>query len=136
MYYCFFYTTHRTILLHIHIIHVHYNIIHIHVYIGKIYVESESSKLHLILSQIYEKNGDLTTACNLIQDVHVETYGSLTKKEKAEYILFQISINLKCKDYIRALIQSRKMNRKVECIVLSYICMCIVARVYIYSHST
>jgi 26S proteasome regulatory subunit N5 len=49
----------------------------------------------------------------MIQDVHVETYGSLSKKEKAEYILQQIRLNLLKKDYVRALIQSRKMNRKV-----------------------
>jgi 26S proteasome regulatory subunit N5 len=80
---------------------------------GKIYVEAESAKLHLMLSQILEANGDIGGACDMIQDVHVETYGSLDKKEKAEYILHQIRINLKRKDYIRALIQSRKMNRKV-----------------------
>lgn len=33
--------------------------------------------------------------------------------EKAEYILQQIRLNLLRKDYIRALIQSRKMNRKI-----------------------
>ena len=43
----------------------------------------------------------------MIQDVHVETYGSLSKKEKAEYILQQIRLNLLKKDYVRALIQSR-----------------------------
>lgn len=82
---------------------------------GKIYVEAESAKLHLLLSQILEAKGDIGGACDMIQDVHVETYGSLDKKEKAEYILHQIRINLVRKDYIRALIQSRKMNRKVSC---------------------
>ena len=51
--------------------------------------------------------GDITGACDMIQDVHVETYGSLSKKEKAEYILQQIRLNLLKKDYVRALIQSR-----------------------------
>ncbi len=44
--------------------------------------------------------------------MHVETYGSLSKKEKAEYILQQIRLNLRRKDYVRALIHSRKMNRR------------------------
>ena len=57
--------------------------------------------------------GDISGACDMIQDVHVETYGSLSKKEKAEYILEQIRLNLLKNDYVRALIQSRKMNRKV-----------------------
>jgi 26S proteasome regulatory subunit N5 len=81
---------------------------------GKIYVEAESAKLHLMLAHIYEKRGDDTGACDMIQDVHVETYGSLSKKEKAEYILEQIRLNLKKGDHIRSLIQSRKMNRKVR----------------------
>jgi 26S proteasome regulatory subunit N5 len=80
---------------------------------GKIYVEAESAKLHLMLALIYEDKGDVASACDMIQDVHVETYGSLSKKEKAEYILEQIRLNLLKKDYVRALIQSRKMNRKV-----------------------
>lgn len=60
-----------------------------------------------------EAQGDIGAACDVIQDVHVETYGSLTKLEKAEYILEQIRLNLLRKDYVRALIQSRKMNRKI-----------------------
>jgi 26S proteasome regulatory subunit N5 len=79
---------------------------------GKIYVEGESARLHMMLSKIYEAQGDVGAACDMIQDVHIETYGSLSKKEKAEYILEQIRLNLLKKDLIRALIQSRKMNRK------------------------
>lgn len=79
---------------------------------GKIYVEGESARLHMMLAVIYEQRGDVGAACDMIQDVHIETYGSLSKKEKAEYILEQIRLNLLKKDLIRALIQSRKMNRK------------------------
>lgn len=77
----------------------------------KIYVEAESARLHLMLALIYEADGNLDEACNTIQDVHVETYGSLTRVEKADYILHQIRLNLQNKDYVRAKIQSRKMNR-------------------------
>mmetsp|Transcript_29680 Transcript_29680/g.42377 ORF Transcript_29680/g.42377 Transcript_29680/m.42377 type:complete len:481 (+) Transcript_29680:54-1496(+) len=79
---------------------------------GKIDVESESAKLHFMLSKMYEDRGDLDAACDAIQDVHVETYGSLSKREKAEYILEQIRVALLKKDYIRAMIHSRKMNLK------------------------
>lgn len=79
---------------------------------GKIYVEGESAKLHFMLAKIYEEQGDIPLACDTIQDVHVETYGSLTKKEKAEFILEQIRLNLIRKDFIRTAIQSRKMNLK------------------------
>lgn len=80
---------------------------------GKMFVEAEDARLHLMLAQILEGRGDVGAACDMIQDVHVETYGSLSKKEKAEYILEQMRLNLKRKDYVRMLIQSRKMNRKV-----------------------
>jgi len=79
---------------------------------GKMYVEAESARLHLFLAKIHETNGDIGAACDMIQDVHVETFGSLSKKEKADYILEQIRLNLARKDFIRSLIQSRKMNRK------------------------
>ncbi|RYG98298.1 hypothetical protein EON65_51620 [archaeon] len=79
---------------------------------GKIYVEAESAKLHFMLAKIYEDQGDIALACDTIQDVHVETYGSLSKTEKALFILEQIRLNLMRKDFIRTAIQSRKMNLK------------------------
>jgi 26S proteasome regulatory subunit N5 len=78
---------------------------------GKIYVEAESARLHLILAFIYEEDGDINAACATIQDVHVETYGSIPREEKAEYIYHQTRFNILNKDFVRALIQSRKMNR-------------------------
>ena len=80
---------------------------------GKMYVEAEDARLHLMLAHIHEKDGDVGAACDMIQDVHVETYGSLTKMEKCEYILEQIRLNLIRGDFVRTLIQSRKMNLKV-----------------------
>ena len=47
---------------------------------GKMYVEAESARLHLHLAKIHEADGDIGAACAMIQDVHVETYGSLSKK--------------------------------------------------------
>jgi len=67
----------------------------------------------LDLAHILEADGDVGAACDMIQDVHVETYGSLSKKEKAQYILEQVRLNLVRKDWIRTIIQSRKMNVKV-----------------------
>eukprot|EP01031_Cornospumella_fuschlensis_P046865 gene46865-57382_t len=68
---------------------------------GKIYVEGESAKLHFMLAKIYEDQGHIALACDTIQDVHVETYGSLSKNEKALFILEQIRLNLIRKDFIR-----------------------------------
>jgi 26S proteasome regulatory subunit N5 len=48
-----------------------------------------------------------------MQEIHVETYGSLSKKDKVEFILEQMRLTLAKKDYIRAHIVSNKINRKV-----------------------
>ena len=48
----------------------------------------------------------------MLQEVHVETYGSLSKREKVEFILEQMRLTLGKKDYIRAAIVSNKINRK------------------------
>lgn len=42
----------------------------------------------------------------------METYGSLSKKEKVEYILEQLRLTLAKKDFVRAAIVSGKINRK------------------------
>lgn len=80
---------------------------------GKMYVEAECARLHLLMALMLEKRGQLDEACAMIQDVHVETYGSVSKEEKVNFILEQIRLNLLRKDYIRTLIQSRKMNKKL-----------------------
>jgi hypothetical protein len=49
----------------------------------------------------------------VVQEVAVETYGALDKKEKTDFILEQVRLTLLRKDYVRSLIQSRKINRKV-----------------------
>lgn len=46
---------------------------------GKMYVEAEDARLHLMLALIQEEDGDIGAACDMIQDVHVETYGALSK---------------------------------------------------------
>lgn len=51
-------------------------------------------------------------AAEILQEVHVETYGSLSKKEKVEYILEQLRLTLAKKDYVRAAIVAGKINRK------------------------
>lgn len=79
---------------------------------GKIYVEGESARLHMSMAMIHEAAGDINAACEVIQDVHVETYGSITKVDKAKYIIEQIRLNMLNEDYVRALIHSRKINAK------------------------
>lgn len=51
-------------------------------------------------------------AADTIQEVNVETYGSLSKKDKVEFILEQIRLVLAKKDYVRAYIVAGKISRK------------------------
>lgn len=79
---------------------------------GKIYVEYEYSWAVRKLTEIYLLNGNLEEAVKLIQDIQIETFGSLSKVYKVEYILFQIKILLEKGDFIRTLIVSNKVIRK------------------------
>jgi 26S proteasome regulatory subunit N5 len=47
-----------------------------------------------------------------LQEVHVETYGSLSKREKVEFILEQMRLCLGKKDYVRAAIVAGKVQNK------------------------
>ncbi|CAM9673880.1 unnamed protein product [Phaeothamnion confervicola] len=80
---------------------------------GRIFMEGERAKLTRLLAAMKEEDGDIEGAADVMQEVAVEAYGALDKKEKADFILEQIRLTLARKDYVRALIQSRKINRKV-----------------------
>jgi 26S proteasome regulatory subunit N5 len=47
-----------------------------------------------------------------LQEVHVETYGSLSKRDKVEFILEQMRLTLAKKDFVRATIVAGKISRK------------------------
>lgn len=64
------------------------------------------------LVQIKEDEGDLIGAANSVQELQVETCGSMKKQEKVERILEQMRLRLAKKDYIRTKIISKKINKK------------------------
>lgn len=80
---------------------------------GKIFAEHERAKLTMILALMLEEDGKIAEAADTLQDENVETFGSMTKVEKAEYILEQVRMMLGKKDFIRSYILSKKINRKV-----------------------
>ncbi|CAH2260945.1 jg17720 [Pararge aegeria aegeria] len=79
---------------------------------GKIYVEVERARLTHILAKMREEEGDVTEAAKIIQELQVETYGSMDKREKVELILEQMRLCLAIKDYIRTQIISKKISTK------------------------
>jgi 26S proteasome regulatory subunit N5 len=79
---------------------------------GKIYVEYEYSVAIKKLTEIMLSQGDIEEAARLIQDIQIETFGSLDKVYKVEYILFQLLVLIQKGDFIRFQIVSNKVKRK------------------------
>jgi len=79
---------------------------------GKLFLEAERARLTRALAILKESDGDVPGAADILQEVHVETYGSLSKREKVEFILEQVRLTIGKKDYVRAAIVGRKINRK------------------------
>lgn len=79
---------------------------------GKIYVEVERARLTHILAKLREEENNVSEAAKIIQELQVETYGSMDKREKVELILEQMRLCLAIKDYVRTQIISKKINTK------------------------
>lgn len=77
---------------------------------GKIYVEVERARLTLKLALMKEKENKIDEAASILQELQVETYASMQRKEKVALILEQIRLCLAKKDYIRTQIISKKIN--------------------------
>jgi len=77
---------------------------------GKIYVEVERARLTHRLTKMKEAEGNISEAAKIMQELQVETYGSMERKEKVELILEQMRLCLATKDYIRAQIISKKIS--------------------------
>ena len=65
-----------------------------------------------MLVKLKETENSIDEAAKILQDVQVETYGSMDRREKIEFILYQMKIMIKKEDYIRLYIISKKINRK------------------------
>ncbi|KAJ3207864.1 26S proteasome non-ATPase regulatory subunit 12 [Entophlyctis luteolus] len=79
---------------------------------GKIFVEVERARLTRTLSKIREDEGKIAEACDILQELQVETFGSMEKREKTEFILDQMRLSLAKNDHSRAQITSRKISTK------------------------
>eukprot|EP01133_Synstelium_polycarpum_P012974 gene12974-15249_t len=79
---------------------------------GKIFVENERARLTRTLSKIKEDEGDIAEAARILQDLQVETYGSMEKREKVQFFIEQMRLCMNNKDFIRAQLIANKVNRK------------------------
>lgn len=78
----------------------------------KIYLEVEFARCVLMIVKNEETASNIEEAARILQDVQVETYGSMDHREKIEFILYQMKIMIKKDDMIRLLIVSRKVTDK------------------------
>mmetsp|Transcript_20465 Transcript_20465/g.65524 ORF Transcript_20465/g.65524 Transcript_20465/m.65524 type:complete len:448 (+) Transcript_20465:2-1345(+) len=77
---------------------------------GKIYVELERAKLTRMLAVIKEHDGDLAGASTTLQEVQVETIGSMSVREKTEYVLEQMRLTMANSDFVRTKMLSNKIS--------------------------
>jgi len=80
---------------------------------GKIFVEIERARLTRTLAKIREAEGKIGEAAKILQEIQVETFGAMEKREKIDFLLEQVRLCLDNKDFIRGQIMSNKINRKV-----------------------
>ena len=59
-----------------------------------------------------EEGEEIEEAAGILQEVQVETYGSMDRREKLEFILYQMKLMLKKGDEVRFHLISKKINEK------------------------
>lgn len=79
---------------------------------GKIFVEVERARVTKILSDIKKEQGDLKAAADILCELQVETFGSMERREKTEFILAQVALCIENDDWTQAGILSRKISTK------------------------
>jgi 26S proteasome regulatory subunit N5 len=72
----------------------------------------EYARCVLMIVKNEETQSNIDEAARILQDVQVETYGSMDHREKIEFILYQMKVMVKKSDMIRLLIVSRKVTDK------------------------
>ena len=79
---------------------------------GKMFLEVEYSNATMTLCKYMEEDNKADEATDIIQEIQIETYGSLTVKQKLEFILYQMKLVLMRKDFVRCQILSRKISKR------------------------
>ncbi|KAF5022017.1 hypothetical protein F66182_5940 [Fusarium sp. NRRL 66182] len=79
---------------------------------GKIFVEVERARVTKILSDIKKEQGDLKSATEILCELQVETFGSMDRREKTEFILAQVELCIESKDWTQAAILGRKISTR------------------------
>ncbi|EMC98417.1 hypothetical protein BAUCODRAFT_425136 [Baudoinia panamericana UAMH 10762] len=79
---------------------------------GKIFVEVERARVTRILSRIKQAEGDIAAAADILCELQVETFGSMARREKTEFILEQVALCIEKGDWTQAAILGRKISTR------------------------
>lgn len=79
---------------------------------AQIYLEVPRARVTRMLSKIKEDAGEEEKASELLQELQVETFGSMERREKTDFILEQLRMLRLRKDWDRFGITSKKINTK------------------------
>ncbi|KAK4543389.1 hypothetical protein LTR36_005532 [Oleoguttula mirabilis] len=79
---------------------------------GKIFVEVERARVTRILSNIKRSQGDIAAATDILCELQVETFGSMSRREKTEFILEQVALCIEKGDWTQASILGRKISTR------------------------
>ena len=61
---------------------------------GKLFLEREYAQCTTMLCQMLEEDGKVDESTKIIQEIQIETYGSLQTVEKVDFILYQMKLVL------------------------------------------
>ncbi len=79
---------------------------------GKMFLEREYSQVTRQNAEMLEADGKHDDATKMVQEIQIETYGSLQTVEKVDFILYQMKLVLGRRDFVRCQILSRKISKK------------------------
>lgn len=79
---------------------------------GKIFVEVERARITKILSDIKKEQGDQEAAKDILCELQVETFGSMSRREKTEFMLAQVALCIDSGDWTQAGILGRKISTR------------------------
>lgn len=79
---------------------------------GKMFLEREYAEATKKLCEYMEEDGKAEEGTKMIQEIQIETYGSLEVKEKVDFILYQMKLVLLRRDFVRCQILSRKISKR------------------------
>ena len=73
-------------------------------------MEVERARVTRILSNIKKEQGDIAAATDILCELQVETFGSMSRREKTEFILEQVALCIQKGDWTQAGILARKIS--------------------------